>query len=181
MSVNITYFVHGTTADNENGLASGWNDVELSPTGIAQAKKLGELVADKSFDIVFCSDLKRAFDSAQLAFGNKFRIIQDQRLREINYGDYNGQPNIFKNQMVDYINKQFPNGESYKDVEKRMNDFLDFLRNDYAGKNVAIVSHQGPQLALEVLLNKKTWEQAINQDWRNKKAWQPGWEYLLAA
>ena len=30
MAVNITYFVHGTTTDNENGISSGWHDVDLS-------------------------------------------------------------------------------------------------------------------------------------------------------
>jgi broad specificity phosphatase PhoE len=29
MAVNITYFVHGTSKDNENEISSGWNDTEL--------------------------------------------------------------------------------------------------------------------------------------------------------
>jgi len=39
------------------------------------------------------------------------------------------------------------------------------------------VSHQAPNLALNVLLKEKTWEQAIAEDWRHTKEWQPGWEY----
>ena len=34
------------------------------------------------FDVVFCSDLKRAIDSAEILFGGEKRIIQDKRLRE---------------------------------------------------------------------------------------------------
>lgn len=30
MSIKITYFVHGTTTDNEQNISSGWSDVELS-------------------------------------------------------------------------------------------------------------------------------------------------------
>ncbi len=30
MAVKITYFVHGTTTDNEKGISSGWYDVDLS-------------------------------------------------------------------------------------------------------------------------------------------------------
>jgi len=41
------------------------------------------------------------------------------------------------------------------------------------------VAHQAPQLALDVLLKGRTWPQAIAEDWRNKKAWQTGWEYEL--
>jgi alpha-ribazole phosphatase/probable phosphoglycerate mutase len=141
---------------------------------------LGKLVSDKYFDIVFCSDLKRAVDSAELGFGNKYRIIQDKRLRECDYGDFTRKPSKeFKNKMIDYIDRPFPNGESYKDVEKRIADFLDFLKKNYNGKHIAIVAHQAPQLALDVLLKGKTWTQAINEDWRKKKAWQPGWEYTL--
>ena len=176
---NITYFVHGTTTDNEKGLATGWLDGELSELGRSQAKELGRLVAAKNFDAIFCSDLKRAVDSAQLAFGNKHKITQDQKLREINYGDFTQKPDNFKANLAAYVDQPFPNGESYLDVEKRINEFLEFLKKNYDGKNVALVAHQAPQLALEVILNKKTWPQAITEDWRNKKAWQPGWEYVI--
>lgn len=180
MVVKITYFVHGTTTDNENHLATGWAPGQLSELGIQQAKELGELTADKLFDVVFCSDLKRAVDSAELAFGDKYEIIQDKRLREANYGDLTRAPLAsFKSRMAEYINKPFPNGESYKDVERRIEDFLSFLRKNYAGKHVAIIAHQAPQLALDVLIKKKTWEQAIAEDWRHTKAWQPGWNYVI--
>jgi len=36
MSIKITYFVHGTTTDNEKEISSGWSDVELSELGIKQ-------------------------------------------------------------------------------------------------------------------------------------------------
>jgi hypothetical protein len=32
---------------------------------------------------------------------------------------------------------------------------------------------------LDVLIKGKTWKQAIDEDWRKRKAWQPGWEYIL--
>jgi broad specificity phosphatase PhoE len=180
MSVKITYFVHGTTTDNEKDLATGWTPGELSELGKEQAKKLGELVSDKNFDVVFCSDLKRAVDSAELGFGNKYKIIPDERLRECNYGDFTGKSaGSFKNNLSDYVEKPFPNGESYRDAEKRIADFLEFLKQNYDGKHIAIVAHQAPQLALDVLLGGKTWKQAIDEDWRNKKAWQPGWDYFI--
>ena len=46
------------------------------------------MVSDQNFDIVFCSDLKRAVDSANMAFASKYEIIQYERLREANYGDF---------------------------------------------------------------------------------------------
>lgn len=40
MSTQITYFVHSTTTDNQNGISSGWNDVGLSELGIRQSHEL---------------------------------------------------------------------------------------------------------------------------------------------
>ena len=180
MPIRITYFVHGTTTDNEQDLATGWSPGELSELGIKQAKELGNFVSNQHFDIVFCSDLKRAIDSAELSFGDKYKIIPDKRLRECNYGDLTGTSfRKIEGRLADYINKPFPNGESYQDVEKRMADFLEFLRQNYDDKHIAIVAHQAPQLALDVLLKGKTWKQAIDEDWRKKKAWQAGWEYII--
>ncbi|MCX6790978.1 MAG: histidine phosphatase family protein, partial [Candidatus Gribaldobacteria bacterium] len=109
-----------------------------------------------------------------------YKIIQDERLRECNYGDFNGQLEDFKgNKMENFIDQPFPNGESYQAVEKRMAGFLEFLKKNYNGQHIAIVAHQAPQLALEVLLKGKTWVQAIQEDWRNQKVWQPGWDYEI--
>jgi len=180
VAVKITYFVHGTTTDNEQGISSGCFDVDLSDLGVQQSIELWNKVRDKHFDVVFCSDLKRAVHSAELTFKNKVKIIQDKRLRECNYGKYNAQPSeIVEPLQEQHIRERFPEGESYEDVKKRISDFLDFLKKNYDGKSVAIVAHKAPQLALDVLLKNRTWEQAFADDWRKKKAWQPGWDYTL--
>lgn len=178
--VTITYFVHGTTTDNEQHLATGWLPGELSEKGIEQAKALRGQIAHKTFDLVISSDLQRAIDSAELAFGNSYTLMQDKRLREANYGDWNGHPHTFKDRMTDFIDSPFPNGESLHDVEYRIRDFCDFLKEHYDGKHVALVAHQAPQLAFDVVLTNKSWEQAIADDWRPRGPWQPGWDYVIA-
>ncbi len=77
------------------------------------------------------------------------------------------------------VTKSFPAGESYEDVKARIADFLEDLKKNYDGKSVAIVAHKAPQLALDVLVQGKSWEQAFAEDWRKIKAWQPGWEYIV--
>jgi len=181
-TVNITYFVHGTTVDNERGIATGWLDGELSEAGKEELRNLKELIKDKKFDVVFCSDLKRAVDSAMILFENRVPIITDRRLRECDYGDLTGADSkVVHSSTLKFIRDRFPNGESYLDVEKRVQSFLKDLLERYPGKEVAVVSHRGPQLALEVLLNGKSWEQAVKDDWRSKKPkeWRPGWNYTL--
>ncbi|MFA6462272.1 MAG: signal recognition particle-docking protein FtsY [Candidatus Woesearchaeota archaeon] len=178
--VKITYFVHGTTTDNEKGVSSGWYDVELSELGVKQSVELWNKVKDKHFDIVFCSDLKRAVHSAELTFKGKVKIISDPKLRECNYGKYNANPSEIVEPMQEKnITVPFPEGESYEDIKKRITEFLNYVYDNYRGKHVGIVAHKAPQLALDVLLNNKTWEQAFAEDWRKRKAWQPGWDYYI--
>lgn len=178
--IKITYFVHGTTLDNENHVSSGWNDAKLSDLGNRQSRDLAVLTADKAFDAVFTSDLSRAIDSAKLTWGDKYPQHSDNRLRECNYGDFNGKDSDIVEPMQEKsITTPMPNGESYEDVKVRVDGFLNSLRREYDGKHIAIVAHKAPQLALDVLLKGMTWDEAFANDWRKKKAWQPGWEYQV--
>ena len=181
MAIKITYFVHGTTTDNEREISSGWSDVELSELGIKQSINLKEQTKDQKFDVVFCSDLQRAHNSAKLAWEGIYPIIPDARLRECNYGELNGASSAIVEPMQEEecITNKFPEGESYEDVKARIADFLEFLKKNYDGKSVAIVAHKAPQLSLDVLIKGKTWRQALKEDWRKTKAWKPGWEYIL--
>lgn len=179
MSVRIVYFVHGTTTDNEAGRATGWLPGELSALGVNQAKELGRQVTI-DFDVMISSDLKRAIDSASLGFTGRCKLLQDERLRECDYGKLNGTDgSMAKDDMSSRITEPFPGGESYHDVERRMRELLIDVAKQYDGKKVAFMAHQAPQLALEVICNGKTWQEAIEADWRRAGKWQPGWEYEL--
>ena len=180
MSVNITYFVHGTTVDNENKISSGWSDPTLSSLGIKQSKELTKQTDNIKFDAVFTSDLSRAIDSADITWGDKYPTFQDRRLRECNYGKLNGRPSREVEPLQDKsITKPMPGGESYEMIKTRVANFLDDVRKEYDNKHIAIVAHKAPQLALDVLLRGKTWQQAFADDWRKNGAWQPGWSYTL--
>lgn len=178
MAVKITYFVHGTTTDNLEHKSTGWLPGELAEKGIEQSITLKTQVDINQFDIVFCSDLKRAIDSAKYTFDGVKEIKKDQRLRECNYGDYNGKDTSFANYET-HIESKFPNGESMQDVEARIRDFCTDLKENYDGKHIAIVAHKAPQLAFQVITEGKTWEEAIKEDWRKTKNWQPGWTYIV--
>lgn len=180
--VAITYFVHGTTKDNEENRSSGQSQIGLSKLGIRQSEELKKQVYH-DFDIIISSDLKRAIDSAKITWPDK-QIITDKRLRECNYGELTGH----KEQELEKYEKKhdltttpFPKGESYSDVEERIRLFLNDLYQKYQGKHVALVSHRFTQLSIEVLLQDKTWKQVNEDDWRKKepKEWKPGWDYTL--
>ena len=176
MSLEIMYFVHGTTYDNAKSKCSGWKQVELNELGREQAINLGKNTNYK-FDLLFTSDLIRAIESANLAWPEVNKLM-DERLRECNYGEYDGED---KSLVIyeKYIDNPFPNGESLKDVEERIRSFINFLKDNYKGRKIGIVAHRASQLALEVITKNITWKEAIEKDWRKTKAWQPGWKYVL--
>lgn len=178
MAVKVTYFVHGTTTDNIEHKSTGWLPGKLSEKGIEQSIVLKDQINIDEFDVVFCSDLQRAIDSAKYTFENIKPIIEDNRLRECNYGDLNGKDSNLV-QYENHITEKFPNGECMLDIEKRIKDFCNFLLENYDGKNVAIVAHKAPQLAFQVITENKSWEYVIENDWRKTKSWQPGWVYIV--
>ena len=178
MAVKIIYFVHGTTTDNTEHKSTGWLPGILSEKGIQQSVDLKEQIALEKIDLVISSDLQRAIDSADYTFKGIKEILHDNRIRECNYGDLNGQDSSLV-KYEDHIVDPFPNGESMKDVENRVKDFCKYLLEKYDGKTIALVAHRAPQLALEVITKKITWEEAIDKDWRKTKSWQPGWEYNI--
>jgi broad specificity phosphatase PhoE len=180
--ISIRFFPHATTTDNEAGISTGSVEVELSELGKKQKMDLKDVVQDEQFDAVFSSDLKRAHETAEAAFGDRYSITLDTRLREINIGDMTRMADAETGPMMyEHVDIPFPNGESLKNVEERVKDFLTSLLPAYDSKKIAIVAHQGPQLALEVITKGITWEEALDTDWRNTKSFQYGWDYRFGA
>lgn len=176
--VTIIFEAHGTTFDNEAHLSSGWNDVALSPLGEQQSREMGERYKDKHFDAIFCSDLKRATQSAEIGFaGRNFDIRTDKRLRECNYGEFTQHPSTEVDpEKAKRIGTPFPGGESYTDTTARVKSFLNDLKKHYDGKKVMIIGHRATQYGLEHLILGKPLPEIIPAPWK----WQPGWTYYLS-
>lgn len=87
MKIYITR--HSLTTWNEEKRLQGWKNSDLTKQGLEDAKRLGNYLMNQSFDGIYSSPLKRAKETAQLIFPNK-TIIEDNRLKEMNFGDYEG-------------------------------------------------------------------------------------------
>lgn len=175
--VTIIFETHSTTHDNENNIASGWFDARLSPKGIDQAKELGMRYRDEQFDAVFCSDLKRAYQTATIAFEFDPRLIfSDWRLRECDYGQYTqAGRNEVAAEKPKHIMEPFTDGESYAQVMERVASFLTDLKARWDGKRVIIIGHRATRYGLEHFINNKPLEQCMSETF----TWQPGWHYTL--
>jgi hypothetical protein len=91
--ITVVFETHSTSEDNERGIATGWLGGRLSRLGREQARALGERRRDDGIDLVASSDLNRAVETVQIAFGEaRLPIRLDWRLRECNYGALNGMP-----------------------------------------------------------------------------------------
>lgn len=128
--VELWLLRHGQTTANAEGLLSGWNDVELTEEGLAQARRVRPKLEHLKFDAVYSSDLRRAVTTARLAYGEP---IQERRLRETHFGDYDGMPikGLDPHWVRDlYIFKDFsaPNGESKAQTHRRVAEFINTLK-----------------------------------------------------
>lgn len=177
--LTIVYESHSASTDNETGLASGHYDAELSPRGREQAKALGVRYAQTELSAIFCSDLRRSYETAEIAFaGCGLPIIQDSRLRECDYGALTRHPRAEVGPAkVRYLARPFPGGESYQQVVIRVKSFLQDLLAGHDGERVMIVDHTAVPHVLEHLIRRVPLHDAVAME----RGWQPGWIYQLDA
>lgn len=177
MTVEIVFETHSISVDNERGIATGWGQGRLSDRGKELAKQLGERSRGRNLDAVFTSDLRRAVETAEIAFGDSgIPIFRDARLRECNYGAMNGTPVAkLEAERARRVREPFPKGESYEEVVQRMEEFLDDLSRDWHDKRVLVIGHSATWFALEHLLKGASLEELVDRPYE----WQEGWRYEL--
>lgn len=178
MSVEIVFETHSLSTDNEQGIATGWLDGRLSEAGRRQAEKLGERRAE-GIAAVFTSDLGRALETAEIAFGaSGIPVHRDRRLRECNYGTLNGLPaSRLEAVRSEHVDAPFPGGESYRQVVERVRGFLDELFPTFDGMRVLVIGHSATRWALDHLLCGVPLADLVEAPF----AWQEGWIYDLPA
>jgi 2,3-bisphosphoglycerate-dependent phosphoglycerate mutase len=176
--VQILFDTHCTSLDNEANLASGHEDSDLSPRGERQAAALGARRRDSGVEVVYTSDLRRAWRTAEIAFsGTGIAIVRDGRLRECDYGALTRHPmHVLAAYRERAVVEPFPGGESYTQATARVALWLDELR---AGdlRRVLVVAHRATHYALDHLLLGVPLKEAVAKPLQ----WHPGWAYEARA
>lgn len=177
MTVEIIYETHSLTTDNEAGIATGWLPGKLSVEGRRLAAELGARRRGQDIAAVFVSDLRRAVETAEIAFGDSgIPIFQDARLRECNYGDLNGMPvSELAALRARHIDESFPSGQSYRQVVEAMADFLRDLAGNWDGRRVVVIAHSASKWALDCVLCGGRLEDLVDAPF----GWREGWRYVL--
>lgn len=147
---------HGQTKGNVLKINQGITNTEiayLNETGIQQAEKL-----QKHFDISFAdrlivSPLVRTMQTAEIVNQTtQLPVIQDKRLLEISYGDWDGHqkaelleafPQLFSSETKDVLPEyaSVAHGEKFSDVEQRVADFTYDIVRKYPHEKIVVVSH----------------------------------------
>ena len=135
---------HGQTPWNVEDLICGRTDVPLTEVGQQQVKRLAESALDKGIEVILCSPMLRARQTAQAvsdAIGVPIQI--DDRLIEMDFGTFEGTSRF--GEEFQWIRAQmstrFPGGESGFDVAYRVYSLLYEIREKYADKTVLLVCH----------------------------------------
>jgi alpha-ribazole phosphatase/probable phosphoglycerate mutase len=100
----------------------------------------------------------------------------DSRLRECNYGDWNGSPvDTLVGKRRGFIGSPYPNGQSYEDVLAAMAAFLREVIRDWNGRRLLLIGHSATRWALDALINHERLEDLVDAPF----SWRPGWEYAI--
>lgn len=142
---------HGETEWNVSRKIQGHKDIPLTDTGIKQANLIADRLMSEDIDIIYSSDLKRAYDTAKI-IGDKIGLEPNphKEFREINFGIweglYNDKIGLEYGEEI-YLWRKEPEklkiegGETLKEVQLRAMRELESIMNMNQDKNILIVSH----------------------------------------
>ena len=137
----IYLFRHGQTDWNLFKRCNGCTDTYLNQTGIEQAKCQAEILKSVRFDACFCSPQTRARQYCEIIY--KGQIIFDDRLTEINCGEFEGLEET--SEMMNHFWQAIQSGdkgtESFEAFIKRNCDLCDRIIEKHKYNNVLIVTH----------------------------------------
>lgn len=156
---------HGETEWNSLGKMQGWLNSSLSEKGIANAQKLGQRLRDIDFDLVCCSPLGRAMETAAHVLMNKEAlIVYDSSFKEMGFGAWEGMyhddiKKQYPKQQHNYWNEPHlyqPNGgESYQEFIDRVKLGLENLIQNNDCQNILLVTHAAVIKAIFTIVYNK--------------------------
>jgi 2,3-bisphosphoglycerate-dependent phosphoglycerate mutase len=169
---------HGESQWNRLNMFTGWQDVDLSEEGVAEAHRAGAMLKaeGRRLDIAFTSTLKRARNTLKIILSElehkDVPIVQDSALNERDYGDLMGlnkdeARKRWGDEQVHLWQRSYdvapPGGESLKDTAARVLPFFEkrIVPELQAGKDVLVVAHGNSLRALVMQLDRLSPDQVI--------------------
>lgn len=151
------YLIRHTQTDTPKGLCYGQSDVKLATTFFDDARDtLKKINLPQENDLLFSSPLSRCTRLAALISDD---VILDNRLLEVNFGDWENMPFAdIESEKLHHWTQNFvtlapPNGENFTELCQRVERFWhDVIQLE--NKRVFIVTHAGVIRALLAVILK---------------------------
>ena len=148
---------HGQTDWNVQKKVMGRCDEPLNDKGKEQAKETRDNLKNINIDLIICSPLQRAKQTAEIISENRnIPIIYDNRIIERDFGEFEGKETKnfdFHGYWNYYKNEQYEQAENIQMFFERIYDFLDDIIKKYNDKNVLIVAHGGVSIPVACYFN----------------------------
>ena len=152
MTARLLLVRHGETEYNRRGLALGRADVPLNETGLRQAERLREALAEVPLTAVYASPLVRAVDTAMsIATAHGMEVLIEDDLIEMDIGEVEGLtfPELRKQFPAlaqnwggpDGPTFRMPGGERLVDVQRRAVDAIEALAARHQDETFCVVTH----------------------------------------
>lgn len=175
MTTTLYLMRHGESEGNLRRAFLGHTDLPLTERGRAQARKTAAFLSEKKPDVIYASDLLRAYQTAE-ATATLFEmpIIKDQGLREIFAGAWEdllfdeigaSYPDTWRVWCEDIGNACPTNGESTVDLQKRVVDTITRLVKENEGKTLFFFSHATPIRTFSAYVLGKTADEIKDLPW----------------
>ena len=188
MILNIYLFRHGQTYFNRDHRFTGFKDSKLTPLGIKQARKIAKKLKSKKIDVAYYTHVSRSKDTLKevLKYHKGVKKIKDDRMIERSYGSFEGlyHTTIIKKygkKLFDKWHRSYnfppPEGESVKQVEKRVNSFIkDLIKKMKKERiNAAISAHGNSMRPFRRYFEKLTMKQMMKLE----NPWDDYFEYTV--
>ncbi len=162
------YVIRHTAPDVAKGVCYGHTDIPLLPSFEEEAHAILPSVPN-DIEVIYTSPLNRCKALAHvLAQAKHTAIIEDTRLKELNFGNWEMQrwddidSALLMRWMSNYEEECCPNGESYQQLVNRVDDFLKTI-SQTACQKIAIVTHGGVIKAMHALISNLTLKDAMTR------------------
>ena len=155
----IIFLRHGQAKNNTERILAGRTEgVQLTDTGIEQAKHTAELLKHMNISAIYSSPIQRAKHTAEIVGEhNSLDITIDDRLIELDMGKFTGMPydeifNSHGNVFMKFYNDELEiahNGvETFAQVKKRVLGIVDHIIEKHPDENIVLVTHMDPIKAM---------------------------------
>ncbi|MCK4968049.1 MAG: histidine phosphatase family protein [Candidatus Aenigmarchaeota archaeon] len=164
----ITIYVvrHGQTEYNVLGRMQGQIDTPLTDEGYKNAFLVADRLSKIKFDHIYSSDLGRAFITAHVIaekLNLENRIVREKKLREQNFGEFNGKPRdeLKNTKFFGNPNHTPKDGENFENMQKRIVKFILSLEHLHKDKTALVVTHGGCINALKGYFDKASLKKCL--------------------